>query len=784
MQLHSMRSQKLKTYLLRLSLALAAALCSFGLVKIIVTKEQVSKDAHKQKIEDKESNFNNFIKRIKNTQNIAPLAQTISTWLKIDSSELTREKKRNLYLAIAENVNRYCEENPEEEDCSIYVIKYFYKAHEVSDLAEDKKKLNRRLAGILIKEGKWFEAERMFAKTESYLVTPENRWKSNLHWANCLVHLEQYGEAIEKFTSVIDESDLEDIWAQSVRAKAELLFKVANDTEKRTKLKTNLSVNDSDEQFREKLLNESKELFEKLIDQLAPIHQERIQAELGLLQILVDNQEFNLGYKLANQFLSGPATNKDKANCLFLLSELEEKSRNPEKAVSVLKRIIERYSEDKDLDSTLHRICRILEDLEMWDQEFSILENMASTIRNGNVGVSILKKFFPTPGGLLTNMSLSNPNLNYKKRLIKMVHKIRRLETETPKELFDTAKFLDCVIPFYSGDYAKTEKRLLNYFSEVKESESLEMAHYLDMMTSIKLGKLPVVKALRANRYLHPYPNGAHSHDAYMILLNAYYDVGAFSASLDIAKKSYVKEIAIMGAKNQFTYNSQWMSSLAKMGQCYVQLGDYDQADQIFRSYASQFLSFKYGVDAYISWINVARAEGQNFEAIRRYDTVLPKIEETTKKIQVQVARDVLALQVEYPKANEALRDTIKFINVSDDLSKELKEKPLRVAYEALLKESFFRPEDFDSIFTEIYAEFPNELWVVNWALQAIAQRYDSNSLIQIENLHKDLFTRLSMEKGKQLKTYEFLKTQNNILESLIDIEAQSAGFEKRGLTL
>ena len=416
---------------------------------------------------------------------------------------------------------------------------------------------------------------------------------------------------------------------------------------------------------------------------------------------------------------------------------------------------------------------------------FKTIEVISTDTKDVKIALGILSSFVPIDTGLLAALSASDDANDYFKRIREIFRRIRTYSDVIDNDTRGLITLVDAAIAYHSRYYSEAETKINLFPDGVGSPETIESVFYLEMMTAEKMQRDPGVRALRANRYLSSYAKSRHYKEAIIVLINAYYEMGLYDAALETSKKVFVKEIVGIGQNNTVNTNVSWLTAVANIGRCYVNLNEFQSANQIFRTYENQLLSFPTGVDAYIDWITVATNLGQNFEAVRRFDRVLPNINDPNKRMEIRVARDVLALQIGVPDAYKNWRTMIASIHQDDDVDFEKKRKLLRDLYEAILEVAFADyTDDTDMVLVDVLTTFPDEEWSNFWLLKWLSGTLTDSNLRRILDRHQTLVGALesAVKDNRSVRTMELIDRHRELLNSLIEINGRVDNFVAQGL--
>ena len=146
-------TDKIFKQLVLFTLAGAASFLFLRMMEIGEKKVSAYVDSKKS---HQDNSFETSLNYLTNTDNFKGINTTISALKSLDSSELTDAQKRDLYIAMARIVERYCEGNDCREVTSSLILKYYHHGFELSHLPEDRKSINRKLATFLRDAGAGF----------------------------------------------------------------------------------------------------------------------------------------------------------------------------------------------------------------------------------------------------------------------------------------------------------------------------------------------------------------------------------------------------------------------------------------------------------------------------------------------------------------------------------------------------------------------------------------------------------------------------------------------------
>ncbi len=762
----------------RLAIVAAALLTTSKALEYIWQGEQRIRKQVQEEQEAKHKFFERSLETIAEAETSVHLPTAIDHFMDLDSPDLTEKQKRDLYLTIANFVDRYCTDSPGYRDCTLYATKYYHRAYLLSKDSEDKKELNRKLAQFMIMQEDWEKAAATIEETQSYLMSPVERWRSGMLWAECQFQLGKESAALTELRKITEESDSEDIWAEALRTVADLLVSICEDDKRFERYRT---ATDNPDVTCESLKKQARGHYEQLVKELTVLHREHHRAQAGLLRLVASNNEVDLAYDTVNAVIASSIPRQYKLAALQELADMESRAGNVDAAASLLLEVFERFNINDVPARSLEKLASTFGRLGRWRQLFGILEKSTAEAENCEICMEILRNFYPRDNGLLQHLNLADTKNGLLERSQNVVHALSRVKSGFCPELDDSVLFVNAVLNFHAEAYEAAEKQFAQYLQNSVYHYHDEDVHYLNLVAALRLKRDPTVLALRANLYLQKFPDGAHIDEAIVTTLSAHYEMGLYEAALEIAKRSFIKEVASMGEENAPTSDVQWITAVANIGQCYANLGFHEKANQIFRTYRNELLSIPQGVTAYINWIQVAVKNGQYFEAVRRYDVAVPRIADPVENMKVQVDRDILALAHNYPKAYDQGQTTLRNLIANTDMDPTVKAMQMRRLYEAFLAQAMVRnPRRADALLAAVRKSFREQDWVDYWVLQSLTNVYETQDLNELRRAHEDVLEDAAANGDPEAD--RFIRDQIKLIDSLITAGKRVEKLGERGL--
>ena len=187
--------------------ALGAALVASGIAYLVVHAE----DSHRAKVsverQHAEDKFQAGIKRIVTDSKTVCDDSAIHVLKIITKVDKNPAHLFDANIALAEvYANRMdIEANPKKrEEYAAATIKYYLEILPKLD-SRKRNETSRKLALVLMEQKKWDEAAKVFKESESYQMSPTERWSNRLFWATCLWNNRKTLQALDLLSQIVEE---------------------------------------------------------------------------------------------------------------------------------------------------------------------------------------------------------------------------------------------------------------------------------------------------------------------------------------------------------------------------------------------------------------------------------------------------------------------------------------------------------------------------------------------------------------------------------------------------
>ena len=724
--------------------------------------------------------------------------------LRLNVDNLNRKQLRTRLILIGDINKHFYDKYSGSNDAvrAGYIEKaadYYKRAREeeYSPSINSRKEIARRIANLYISDGDWENAYKTFEENESLDVSAEERWRTRLHQADCLLKYDKpkYFKAIKILSQIADDDDCDEIhiWGEALRKKSVLLYQATQDPAIMKEILASgqegqpAATEDEITKYKAEFLKEAKEGFQMILDdELLFNSPQRSYAELGIMRIYVAQKDKEKAYEWANDVHFSSGTDAEKAEALYLLAVLESTSGNKAEAIKVLNTSIDRYEKPAFMADNARMLFELYKDDKQYENAFNIMSRLMTEYTNKDRVHSLTQDFLPGDERLLTKITqLPIPDSAkdyYYKRAAKLLQVNRDLRPEIWRPVKQQWSYMDARIAYLQKDWKTAEETISEILNGVFKDDSFkEMTYKLDLQCAEKQDA-PEIAICRAERYMRFYPQGEYSVHALNVLQDAYFNMGLFEPALDISKKMYVTGLNRMRSGLQTTdEKSLWLNTVAKIGRCYYKLGIYDKAEQLLRSYSKELLKQPDVGSIYTDWAGIALVNGQEREAMRRLDVAIPRTKDTDSRTSMRVARNLLKLKRN--KEIDYFRTASLFekIRETESLTPEVKKELLQELGETLLEYNYTkRPKLFKEFLDKMLVDFKGESWLEYWLLKSLSPLLGTAELTTLAREHQKTLENEFTGDSKKTPAYEFLKNQLDLINSLTAIDKKYDKFTIR----
>ena len=727
-------------------------------------------------------------------------------------------------------------------------IRFYKRSLSYAENNLQKNILIRRIAEVYMSNGQWAKALEMFHQSESIKMMPEERWNLRINMAECCKKLGKYYEALQILDQVADESKEDNaMWGKALREEADIKLSASTDTnileailneeenlkngtdatektvleatqlqaaqttlsapqeeenldvvekEKRTASEKKASMRMKKEHeldtLKLRLRKEAISDYNELIKQLPELNIEASRARIGILRCYIIDGDTKNAYAVANKIHSSSCPAYDKADALMLMAQLEEKNGNLRSAIEILKKCYDNYQKTPLRTEMLISLYRLYKNdkIQNYEAAFETAKTLFLEKPEEYAVKSIMNDFTYGHDNLINKLTASGDKKQIKEYLdgIKvMLDYIKNNDETIWKSIINDASFTFANLLFISGDYANASEAIAKCMNIPHNNGKLiEKIYYLDMLCALKAQSPPPVAAARAKRYLHKFPEGPNYKEALSTELKAYYDMEMYNAAINTAKKIYVDELNTAKKKLDDSYNkSLWLRTVAFIGECYQQNGDYDRANKIIKAYSDILLNEPYAPEVFISWAKTAENMGQIYEAIRRIEIVLPRTIDPEKKAQLLVAQYLLKLKLgkirDYARARVLLEKLEESRKINPDLKKELIKELVQSMLNYSLENG--KKSEFNELLDYSLKNYKDELWPEYWVLHSLTPLFGTEELEAISKKHRNALQGDFGKNSKDTETVKFISEQLRLIDDFVNIQEKAKKFEtERGL--
>lgn len=649
----------------------------------------------------------------------------------------------------------------------------------------------RRVATLYLENGEYQKAIRLIKDNASLKMLPSDRWKLNLIEAECQRQTGNVYAAAQKYMSVADETDNQSFWGEALRKRGDIFVDGLTDKAVLEKLMTRDGTESNPdamtagkldmEKARSILVRTAMEDYRKVIAKLPSAERQVGRCRLGMLRIYVFQQDKTAAYDTVNSIQNSSAGTQEKAEAMVLLARLHESLKEYKEAIKVLDACSVTYPLTTMFVPVSMELYRYYKSSNDWPKAFAISERLISRSPETDIVVELVNDFNPGQSGMLKAIAESDSRDKYISRLKQMLDRLQSNRPDVWKKIQYQAGFIYASILEMTGKYEQAEDEvektlIMNLLPPDIADDLLKM----DMDLAIKQKKPPVILIARSKRYLARFPSGRFYQEALMNQMDAYFKLELYGLALDSAKKVYVD----MMRKNVTTADPKWKKVVAKIGECYDRLGDFNMANRILKENAAAFHEMQSSPDVFITWSNSAVERGQVEEALRRLDVVIPRIMDMGHKAELIVARYLLQLKAGSLNDYAAVKELMEKMTSSQRLSDEQRKKIRRDLYKGLLEYAFKHDtEDVNELVDGAVKDFGSEGWPQYWVLLSLSKYYGTDELRALSRRHEETLRGGMASGAKDIATANFLKKQMELIDKLLKIEDEANKLKtERGL--
>lgn len=778
-----MNNKRIAIYAFMIFGALAAtALLAFMIHKVHVR--------HNAKLSEREASeerrIDGIINDVKDAFSIGKYPDAFKAAMKLGKADLNKEQTFTRYRLLASIALKLYQNSFKPNERKYYAnmtLTFLHRAQEHASNHEQKKEINRIQAKLLMDEGQWEKALATIRENYSYLMPFEERWRAEIREAECLYHINQITECLKLLSHVADDADDEEIWAEALVKKGDILLRLSRDKAIYEEYLKELG-DETEAPTMDQLRGDAHALFNTLAKTMSPVNPQRGAVDLGLLKIYAAEGKRQQAYNLSNEMIVRQISERDKALALIQLADLEEKMNNPDKAATVLNTCLKRYATPAMRPTIAKRLYDLYVATKRWDDVLRTTRLIFRDFYDISEIKNVLRDFFHGRDSILDKMSGNGVKVKYLTQVRDILGNLRiDKRGDQWRSISHEVNFIYARISYELGEYDQAEKRIQECLdSEENSRELLGNLYYLDLKCALKPTPSPPLIFFRGWRYLDEFPQGEHYDEVLHILLKTYYQAKLYEEALDVAKRIYVDEIAKAkerAAIGKDTAQPKWLATVAKIAQCYEKLGEDTQANRIFRNYADDFLDEPFAPEAYQSWAALAEREGQLREALRRLSVVARKTKDSDTRIRLDVSRAILKLKLNMPASLEFSLGMIDMLRDSDQLPDKMKNDLSKELYDETLRYCFNnQPRRANAILNQALNDFPDAQWTEYWILRSLTPLFGTAELETLGKRHEETLKN-DFANSASRETFNFISRQVDLINKLVAIENKSETLKK-----
>jgi tetratricopeptide (TPR) repeat protein len=530
------------------------------------------------------------------------------------------------------------------------------------------------------------------------------------------------------------------------------------------------------------VLERAREALEEALLLLRAGDARRGPALNDLLQLAVWEEDPEEAYARLEALERASLRGSERVRSLLLISELEARLGNADEAILPLKIAVRDYpweAKAPDVYTRLYTFYKRQGDL---DSALAVLEKWVLLVTEADEALPLLACFLPGDDSLVLDLATVPDRRSLFIRSDVLLQSLRRPQDPRWQVNDETVLFLRGYLAYAGESYREAERRFAHYLGVSRNRDFVEQALYYDMLCGLLTAKPAAVRAYRANRYLATCSENPRSREALLNLLQAYYEMGLYHATLSAAKAAFVNEVVRMGVSDREERREHWLRSVAQVAQCYNHLGFHDRANQLFRSFGSQLRLLRAPGSVYLDWARTAFELGQQREGIRRLRVAEDWVVDPETRLRMQVAREMHSLThgvTDDPGPLLEKMDRIRSLAVSDpDTYRPL----LRNLYEELLDYlSSKSPDRVAVVLHELLTDFPAETdGTEYWLLRYLTDRLDTMPADEVSQGMEQVLAVLDPD---TTRAFECAQQGTAAVRGLARLQEQMREIEQRGLT-
>ena len=721
--------------------------------------------------------INNIFKEAKSRLQKGDTEKIAESLQKLPKDKLNRAQIFDIYAILAQiKIKKLKKTTNIKKQNKLYNEATFY-LNEANDYV-DKQAIQNAL---LFYYGKLEFTIKNYAKALNHFNSIDNKarlsnlekQKLNLYIGNCYEGINDYTKALKAYKSIMNEKN--NPYRLKAKNYAAKIYSLALEKPKVLVTLKNFKKEEV-KKIQKKYYETGLELFKQILTDKNTSMDEFADAKVEHFIIKLNKLSSPEVYSNINSILNSTFSDKYKVNALFALANYEEKNKNIQQSINILHGALSNYRKLASAKGAYIKLYNYYKNMGDWNGAFSMAKELLNDRNNFKTLVILTNDFASNNNPLFSMLENDKKVEQYIKTLEEIIEVYKSQMPEEWQQIKFQTNFIIAQAAYRIQDFKLAQKYLNEFFKEkFPDKKTAEKVLFLDIHTAIKLKKPAAIIISRCLRYFSNVNKGNNYKEVMAILLDNYYKSGLYSEAINIAKKIYLDELKQLTSKNKQKINDSdenWLRTVAKIGQCYAQKGDYYKSNLIIKQYSVDFLNKSYAADIYIDWAKISSALQQYLEARRRYDIAWLKTPNCDKKLLIDIQR--LLLDFKYRKFLENFyndaNDLINKINKQENsLTISEKKQYCRALYEAMLELALENRDatKYSNTLKRIMNLYANDYWPGYWALRDIINNDGENDVNVILKNSQMYIKNIPQTSELQKKYLQMVKDQVDIIHNL-----------------
>lgn len=697
--------------------------------------------------------------------------ESLSRLYAYDPIEMKKEARKYAWYRAAARTHRvYAVENYNDDPDyhNGRSVKFYYAALKYCQNPEEKPELIYELVGVCAVKELWGEVLRFTDDDSLFDSSLQKFWDLAMHRANAFESLGMEEKALAAANEIV----------------AECLFR-----ENRTDalvLQSRLLIAKAERENDPEVWEEVSVSLESALINMKAGDSRRVVVFNGLLKKCMAINDLEGAYYYVNSLQRTLEVEVERVNSLMLIAELEEMQGNIEGALFSLEICAKEYVASPKINEVLYKLFEIYRSQARWEEAMGILKRIIKNIDEPDSALRFVDMFLPENGTLIREVGAYSFKKKWFKDLEELLMKIGEPEHGRWDEYYEKCLYVRSLFHFEFEDWEQADWLFAFYLRDQKTRMYLEDVLFKDLFCSVQMNDPPPQIAFRAHRYMALFARGPNSKQTMLYLLQAYYDMGLYEATLDAAQMAFLNEMNRLQQDGELSRSQDWLSTVGKIAQCNGKIGFYDRANRLFRNSMKYIDPAQTDVNLYLDWAETAAKLDQEREAIRRLKLGAKYFKDVHSRMKIRVAQDMLKLTSE-SGSEEAVNQAKEHLEQLKELRKQndssLLNETLKL-YRTLIDYSFQNDvAGLQKDLLEFSRDFPDRELTNVWITRFL------NRQLQKGNLEEAVadFTVMMAGAGINPETatsteYAGIAKQKELLEKQIAIEGRIKELQSRGL--